>query len=169
MSKTKDLIYIALSAALIGLCAWIVIPFGIPFTMQTFAVCLIGATFGAKKGILAVLIYILMGICGLPVFSGFRAGIAPLTDLTGGYIIGFIFTAIIAGLGNKYNNMGITAMFMAFGILVCYIFGTLWVVLIHKINFTSALSMCVLPFIIPDGLKILLASVISKRLKRALK
>ena len=93
--KTIDMVYIALFSVLIGICSWISIPAAVPFTMQTFAIFLTVAVLGGKKGTASVLLYILMGLVGIPVFSGFKAGPGVLLGTTGGYIIGFIFTALL--------------------------------------------------------------------------
>ena len=90
--NTRDIVFTGVSAAIIALCAWITVPVGaIPVTLQTLAVCLIAGLFGAKRGTAAVLVYILIGAVGVPVFSGFKGGIGVLAGATGGYIIGFIF------------------------------------------------------------------------------
>lgn len=97
--KILNLTYIAMGAALIALCAWITIPIGpVPFTMHTFAVITIAGIFGWKRGTISVLVYIASGALGAPVFSGFKGGIGALAGVTGGYIVGFIFTALIVGL-----------------------------------------------------------------------
>ena len=90
----KDLSYIAMGVALIAVCSWISIPLPVPITLQTFAICLITAVLGLRLGLWAVVVYILLGAAGLPVFSGFRSGIGTLLGTTGGDIIGFVFTAL---------------------------------------------------------------------------
>ena len=94
-SHLQDIIYIGLFAALIAVCSQIQIPSAVPFTLQTFAVFLCTGLLGGKRGTISVLVYILLGIEGLPVFAGFKGGIVSLLGLTGGYIIGFVFTALI--------------------------------------------------------------------------
>lgn len=167
-----DCSYIALSAALIAICSWLSIPTTIPFTLQTFAVCLISALFGTKRGTLAVCVYILLGAVGIPVFSGFAGGIGVLLGTTGGYIIGFIFTAISVGLWLKRFGDGVfsLAVSMVLGIALCYVFGTAWFMFVYartsgSIGLLTALSWCVFPYLIPDGLKILLAVILCRRLK----
>ena len=94
----RDLCYIALFAAIIAVCAWISVPVGdIPVTLQTMGVCLAAAFLGLKRGTAAVAVYILLGLCGVPVFAGFTGGAAKLLMPTGGYIVGFIFTALVVG------------------------------------------------------------------------
>ena len=169
--KTTDLVYIGIFAALIAVCAWLSIPMAIPFTLQTFAVCLTAALLGAKRGTLTIAIYILLGMIGVPVFTGFKSGIAVITGPTGGYVAGFIFTALIIGfaadkLGSK---LWITILSMIIGVATCYLFGTVWYMIAYKTSFVSALSLCVVPFILPDLVKIILAAVLTGRLKKFIK
>ena len=93
--KTLDMAYIGLFAVVITICSWISIPTVVPFTLQTFAVFLAVAVLGGKRGTLSVIVYVLLGAVGLPVFSGFKGGIGVLLNTTGGYIIGFIFSALL--------------------------------------------------------------------------
>ena len=89
-SKTYDMVCIAVFAVIIAICSWISIPATVPFTLQTFAIFLTVGVLGGKKGSLAVLVYILLGAVGVPVFAGFSAGIGILFGNTGGYIVGFL-------------------------------------------------------------------------------
>lgn len=95
-TKALDLAYIALMAALIALCAWISVPLGpVPFTMQTFGIFAALGLLGGRRGTLAFLIYLLLGIVGLPVFSGFSAGAGVLFGATGGYLLGYLAAALL--------------------------------------------------------------------------
>ena len=172
--RIKDMVLIALFSAIIVICSLITIPSIIPFTLQTFAVFLCLNILGAKKGIISILIYILLGVAGLPVFSGFNGGLGALLNVTGGYIIGFIFSALafwlITAMLNKKTSKIVNLIASFTGLIVCYIFGTLWYVLLFikngdSISFASALMICVLPFIIPDILKILISVTISEKIK----
>ncbi len=169
--KTIDLVYIGLFAALIAVCAWISIPLTVSVTLQTFAVCLTAGLLGWKRATLTTIVYILLGIIGLPVFTGFNSGLAAVTGPTGGYIVGFIFTALIVGFAVEKVGRKIwqNVVFMVIGILVCYLFGTVWFVIAYKVSFVSALSTCVIPFLLPDAVKIVLAAVLVNRLKRFVK
>ena len=125
-SKTYDMVYIAVFAVLIAICSWISIPMTVPFTLQTFAVFLAVGVLGGKRGSLAVLIYILLGAVGIPVFAGFSGGVHALLGNTGGYIIGFLFSALVMWLieklfGRKTWVLGIS---MVLGLIVCYAIGT---------------------------------------------
>lgn len=173
--KIKDIVLISLFSAIIVVCSFITIPAAIPFTLQTFAVFLCLNILGAKKGIISILIYIFIGVVGLPVFSGFNGGIGALLNVTGGYIVGFIFSAlifwVITSVFNKKSRKIINLIASFMGLIVCYIFGTLWYILLfikngEAINFISAFTICVLPFIIPDILKIVLSVVISEKINK---
>jgi len=173
--KAKDISLIALFSAIIVICSLITIPSAIPFTLQTFAIFLCLNILGAKKGIISILIYIFLGVIGLPVFSGFNGGIGALLNVTGGYIIGFIFSALtfwlVTSVFNKKPKKIINLIASFSGLIVCYIFGTLWYILLfikngEAINFISAFTICVLPFIIPDILKIFLALSLSEKINK---
>jgi len=172
-SKTKALVYCGVFVALIAICSWISIPMTIPFTLQTFAICLTAALLGTKLGTITVIVYILLGLVGVPVFSGFKGGAAALMGPTGGYIIGFAFTAIIVGLitAKFGKKVPVLTIAMVIGVLVCYIFGTLWFVFVYTktkepVTIMTALSWCVIPYLIPDACKIALAVFLTKRLNR---
>ena len=174
--KTVDLAYVALGAVLIALCSWISIPAAVPFTMQTFAVFFMLSALGGKRGTASIAVYILLGAVGIPVFSQFNSGIGILLGNTGGYILGFIFMGLvywlIVGLFGKKLWVEIVAAVI--GLAVCYTFGTLWFMLVYaRANGTVALGAvlgwCVIPFIIPDIIKLGLALVLSHRLSPVLK
>ena len=92
--KTLDMVCTAMFAVIMAVCSWISIPAMVPFTLQTFGVFLAVGTLGGKRGSLAVLIYLLLGAVGLPVFSGFAGGLGYMMGSTGGYIIGFLLSAL---------------------------------------------------------------------------
>lgn len=167
----RDMAYISLSIAFISICAWICVPAAVPFTLQTFAIFLCSAVFGAKRAFTAVLLYIMLGAIGLPVFSGFRGGFGVLFGATGGYITGFLPSALIAGCRSNYReNTLVDITFMLAALFVCYAFGTVWYVGAYASGMSSvaaALAACVLPYIVPDMLKILLAAILARRLRSA--
>ena len=174
--KTLDMVYIALFACLMAICSWISIPGQIPFTLQTMGVFLAIGLLGGKRGTLALLVYILMGAVGLPVFSGFTGGIGRLLGMTGGYIVGFLASALVmwameALLGKK---KWVLAVSMVVGLLVCYAFGTAWFIVVYTgskgaITLGAVLGMCVIPYLIPDAVKIAVALVLTGILKRFVK
>ena len=110
----RDLTYIGIMVAFMAVCSWISIPTAVPFTMQTFAVFLAVGVFGGRRGTMAVLVYILLGAVGMPVFAGFSGGIGVLVGLTGGYIAGFVLTALIMwGMERAFGRK--TAVWLAMG------------------------------------------------------
>ena len=174
--KTVDMAYIALFAVLIAVCSWISIPSAVPFTLQTFGVFLAVGVLGGKRGTLAVLVYLLMGCVGMPVFAGFTGGIGIVLGSTGGYIVGFVFLALIMWAMERLFGKGTwaLALSMALGLVICYAFGTAWFMLVYArttsaIGMWTALGWCVFPYIVPDLVKIILALVICKRLTAAIR
>ena len=171
-TKTADLAHISLCAALICVCSWIQIPSVVPFTLQTFAVFFTALTFGAKKGLSATVVYILLGAVGAPVFSGFQGGVGALAGATGGFILGFIPAVIIVGLCSRKFGTGpiASALYCAAALAVCYSAGTVRYAFAYGGgNLLSAFYVCVLPFIVPDAAKIFLAVIVSKRIKKIIK
>ncbi len=176
-SKIKDIVFIGISAALIAVCSWISIPLPtVPITLQTMGVCLIAGLFGLKRGTLATAVYIALGALGVPVFSGFTGGVGIILGQTGGYIIGFIFTALIVGLASdKFKGRLLPLILsMVIGILVCYAFGTAWFAVVYAksnepASLLTILGWCVFPFLLPDAVKIAVAAVLANRLKKFVK
>ena len=174
--KTLDMVYIALFACLMAICAWISIPGQIPFTPPTLGVFLAVGLLGGKRGTVAVLVYILMGAVGLPVFSGFAGGLGKLLGMTGGYIVGFLVSALLmwameALFGSKKWVLPVS---MVVGLIACYAFGTAWFMVVYTsskgaITLGAVLGMCVIPYIIPDAVKIAVALLLTKALKRFVK
>ena len=167
----NDLATCAMGIALIAVCSWISIPAIVPFTLQTFAVCLVTALFGLKLGLWSVVGYILLGAVGAPVFAGFKGGFAALLGTTGGYIVGFLFTALVVGIAVDQFGRKLTLLIpaMVIGILLCYAFGTAWFMIVYArnsgpIGIGTALAWCVIPYLIPDAIKIVLASLLTGRL-----
>lgn len=174
-SRTYDVAYIGIFTALITICSWISIPAAIPFSLQTFAVFLAVSILGGKRGTLSVVVYVLLGAIGIPVFAEFTGGIGIILRSTGGYIIGFIFSALVMWFmeslfGRKLWVQGIS---MVLGLIACYAVGTAWFMFVYMrdtgaVGLTTVLGWCVVPFVIPDALKIVLALMLSSALKKPL-
>ena len=155
----------SLFAALISICAWISIPvLDIAFTLQTLGIFLTLGLLGGKQGSAAVLLYLLLGAAGMPVFSGFQGGIGCLAGVTGGYLWGFAFAGLSYRLLERFGRL--PAMIAAQ--LICYLCGSLWFYLYAGGGLWLILGRCVLPFLLPDAVKIALAAVLSRRLARHL-
>lgn len=174
-SRTYDVAYIGIFTALITICSWISIPTAIPFTLQTFAVFLSVSILGGKRGTLAVVVYVLLGAVGVPVFAEFTGGIGIIMNNTGGYIIGFIFAALVMWLTERILGRELWArgIAMVLGLIVCYAFGTAWFMLVYMrdsgaVGLSTVLGWCVIPYIIPDALKIALALTLSSLLRKPL-
>ena len=175
-NKTLDMVYIAMFTVLIAICSWISIPTTVPFTLQTFGVFVTVGVLGGKRGSLSVLIYLLLGAIGIPVFAGFTGGMGIVLGSTGGYIIGFLLSALLMWGMEKLlgKKTWVLALSMVLGLLVCYIFGTIWFMLVYTretgaIGLRTALGWCVFPFVIPDLGKIVLALLICKLLAKVIK
>ena len=175
-SKVLDMVYIAISAALIAICSWISIPTAVPFTLQTFAVFFVLLLLGGERGTIATLVYVLLGAVGVPVFAGFSGGIGILLGSTGGYIIGFLFVGLIYILFEKFFKKTIVMKIVALvlGLAVCYAFGTAWFMHVYikssgEVGLLTVLGWCVFPFIIPDLIKMALAVVVAKRIEPVIK
>ncbi len=172
-SKTYDIVYVAIFAVLIAICSWISIPTTVPFTLQTMGVFLSVAILGGRRGTLSVLVYILLGAIGLPVFAGFTGGVGILLGNTGGYIVGFLFSALAMwGIEHLFGSSTIVELVsMVVGLLICYVIGTIWFMAVYTnangpISLAAVLGWCVIPFIIPDLIKIAVALIIAPRVRR---
>lgn len=128
---------------------------------------------GGRRGTLAVLVYLLLGLVGLPVFAGFTGGPGALVTPSGGYLIGFLFSALVMwaverSFGRKLPVLGVS---MVLGLLVCYAFGTAWFMVVYPmggeaVGLWTALTWCVFPYAGFDALKIALALGLSAQLRR---
>ena len=165
--KTRDMSLIALMAAIIGVCSWISVPAAVPFTMQTFGVFAALLMLGGRRGTAAIALYIAIGIVGVPVFSGFQGGIGHILGPTGGYIIGFLFTGALFMCGESFMVKAHEKVMLFFGLLLCYLIGTIWFMKVGttETSIWKVLSVCVLPYVIPDLLKLFLADYISRRVR----
>ncbi|SDB21370.1 biotin transport system substrate-specific component [Pseudobutyrivibrio sp. YE44] len=174
--RTIDMAYIALGAALIAVCSWISIPTAVPFTLQTFAVFALLSLLGGKRGTLAILVYILLGAVGAPVFAGFSGGVGVLLGTTGGYILGFIITGLIYWAVTSFtkHSLVIEIITLVVGLAACYAVGTFWFMEVYSksngsIGAMTALGWCVFPFIIPDLIKLALALGLARRVRPVIK
>lgn len=172
----RDITHIALLAALIAVCSWISIPMTVPFTLQTMGVFTAVGLLGGKKGTVSVLVYILLGAVGLPVFSGFTGGIGILLGATGGFILGFLLCALLmwfmeALFGKK---KAVLLLSMVLGLVACYAAGAGWLMLYlarasKAMSLASVISLYILPFVIPDLVKIAVAMLIIGRMERIIR
>lgn len=168
-SRIQSLILTAVFTGIIILCSWLQIPAPIPFTLQTLGIYLCLAVLGGKNATLSVAVYIALGAMGLPVFSGFTGGVGALFGATGGFVWGFLFIPLSGWCLEKTPLKKNSLVFGAiFGTIICYICGMLWYSMVYMkgaLGFAAAFLSSVLPFVIPDAVKLAVAVIISGRLK----
>lgn len=164
--KARDLTLISVLAAVMAVCAWIAIPAAVSFTMQVFGVFCALFLLGGKRGFFAVLVYVLLGAIGLPVFSGFGGGFGVLLGPTGGFILSFPAAALVMwALENRLSVIWSAAAALA----LIYITGTVWFWLFTGGSLAPAILVCAAPYILPDAAKLALAYFAAGRLKKTLK
>ena len=174
--STKELILCGIFAALIAILAQISIPLPfttIPLTLQIVAIGVTGIILGSKCGFISILIYILIGAMGVPVFAGFKGGLSALFGPTGGFILGFpIMVGIIGYVKEKFNSPMLTVISLVLGLFIDYITGTILFSLITGNTIINSIMLCVIPFIIVDfiklGLAYIVGTTISKRVSSSL-
>lgn len=171
--SVRDMSVTAMMTVMIAVCSWISIPTTVPFTMQTFAVFCALNLLGGKRGFFAVLVYIMLGAVGVPVFAEFSGGFGVLLRPTGGYIVGFLFMAIIYWLAERIfgEHFVIKIISMVCGLDILYLFGTAWFMIIYSrsveaVDLMTALKWCVIPFVLWDLIKLSLAVTISEAVKK---
>ena len=148
------------------------LPFSpVPISLTNLVIFISVFILGMKDATISFLIYLLLGTVGLPVFSSFRAGLSVLAGPTGGYLIGFIFLALIQGFAMKYFDRKLlpTIIGMLIGMAVCYIFGTVWLAKLMSLSFKEGLFMGVIPYLPGDAVKIIIAVIVGPKLYAATK
>ena len=172
--KAKNMALCGLFTAVLTICAWISVPMGDSvITLQTFGIFLTLGLLGGKRGSLAVLVYLLLGAVGVPVFSAFRGGLGALLGTTGGYIFGFMLTSLIYWVITARKDTPLTRLIaMILGLAACYACGSYWYMTRYlstgSVTFALVLLKCVVPYLIPDAAKRALAWLLTCRLKRFL-
>ncbi len=169
--KLRDLTFVALMSAFIAVSSFIAIPIPSPvvITLQTLGIYLSLFMLGGKRGTASVLLYVALGAVGLPVFSGFSGGVGRLLDATGGFIWGFVLLAVIYWLLSFLTGK-LFIIRVAVSLAALYLMGSVWYAFVYLGGFADipyAMLVCVIPFVIPDIVKIFIAYYISKRLKKA--
>ena len=172
----QDMALVAVFTAIIAVCSFIQIGIGpVPFTLPPVGVFVAAGVLGTKRGTLSVIVYILLGAIGIPVFAG-SGGVGVIAGPTGGYIIGFVLTALIIGLITQLIKtesatlgMLISVVAMILGDVACFVIGTIQFMIVSGTNLAVTLGYCVTPFIIPDLAKIVVATIVVNRVKKYLK
>lgn len=167
----RGMVFTAIFAAIICVAAPFSVQAGpIPITLATFAIYLAGTILGGKRGMAAVAVYIMIGAVGLPVFSNFNGGFGALTGPTGGYIIGYIPLVFLTGIFSEMNSKKHLTMIvgMVLGTVALYAFGTAWYMIMSGRDLITSLSLCALPFIPGDAVKIVCTAAVAIPLKTKL-
>lgn len=170
--RTKMLILAAIFAAVIAVCSQIVIPLApVPINLATLAVFLTAGFLGVKYGTISTIVYVLLGVIGVPVFAGFKGGAGVIVGPTGGYIIGYIVCAAVSALllgilcrNEAYTYPKIIISLVA-GLFFCYLLGTIWFYIISGWTIGKILMACVVVFLPGDALKIAVASILIKKVR----
>ncbi len=167
--STRGMIYASLFGALTAIGALVSIPLQpVPVTLQTLFLYLAGSLLGGRLGALSQLIYLVLGVIGLPVFSGGKAGLGVFLGPTGGYLIGFVAGAFVTGKIVRWrDNPGLVWVVFAMlaGTAAVYALGVLQLVLVGRLPVEKAAAVGVLPFLPGDALKIAAASVITLKVR----
>ena len=166
--KLKGITNTALFVAVITVISQIAIPMPslVPITLQTFAICLTGYFLGFKTGGCAILVYVLLGAMGAPVFSSFQGGFSVILSHGGGFIVGFIPLALLCGASKKRP---VAIAFGCFGILICHLMGIIWYMVITKNPFIPSFVLVSLPYVFKDIALCVLAYFVSEKIKTKIK
>lgn len=167
--RTKQMVLIALMTAVTCVLGPLSIPLPfspVPISLTNFAIFLAIFVLGMKNGTISFIIYLLLGAVGVPVFSSFRGGLQVLAGPTGGYLIGFIFLALIMGFALDHFDRKLvpTIIGMIIGMAVCYAFGTVWLAKLLSLSFKEGLMMGVIPYLPGDAAKIIIAAIVGPKL-----
>ena len=169
--KTKEQVKTALTciiaAFILAIAAQISIPLpgGVPLTLQTFSVALIGFTLTQNKGIKTILTYLLLGVIGIPVFASGKCGIVTLFGLTGGFLLGFIPLVYFCSKAKKAKTTSKKIILSAIALATCHILGIIQYSILTTNNIINSFTLVSLPFLLKDSLSILLALMISEKIK----
>ena len=168
---TYQMAVTAVMAAVMCVLSPLSIPIGaVPIAMANLVICFAAWLLGPKFGTLSVVIYLLIGLIGVPVFAGYSAGVSILAGPTGGYLVGYLPLAFIGGLfiEKSNGNTVISGLGLILGDAVCYVLGTAWFVFQMQCELGYALSVCVYPFIAFDLTKIVISCIIGSLLRKRL-
>lgn len=168
--KTKRLIICALFTAIICIIAPFSIMIGpVPVTFTLFALGLSAFVEKSKWAAVSTGVYIIIGLVGVPVFSGFKSGVSAIMSPTGGFVFSYVFIVIILGMCSKTEKKSVIVLWCALALLVCYACGVIWYIIITSSDIITALMLCVVPFIPFDILKLYAAYVVAKAVRKRLK
>lgn len=173
---TVSMVMMALFAAVTCVLAPLAVPIGpVPISLTNLVIYISLYVLGWKQGTITYIVYLLIGLIGLPVFSGFEGGIGKLAGPTGGYLAGFILMSVICGVFiEKWHetslvHITLNMVGMILGTIVAYAFGTAWFCISTGAGILAALSLCVFPFIIGDLIKMVIAVVVGPLIGKQIK
>ncbi|MBR3150767.1 MAG: biotin transporter BioY [Erysipelotrichaceae bacterium] len=166
--KIRAMVMTALGAAIISALAPIAIPLGnfVPISLATLGVMLCGAVLGRKTGTMATLIYLILGMVGMPVFANYSSGAAILIGPTGGYLVGYLPLAYLTGLLAEKENKTMLIAGMVIGTAVLYALGTVWFMHVTTMDLKASLGLCVIPFLFGDTCKMITVFLLRDALRR---
>ena len=168
---TYQMAVTAVMAAVLCVLGPLTVPIGaVPISLANFVICLSAWLLGPKFGTLSVAIYLVLGLVGIPVFSGYGAGLAKVAGPTGGYLVGYLLLAFIGGLfiEKSKGQPVVSAVGLILGDAACYVLGTAWFVFQMKCELGHALAVCVYPFLLLDLAKIVVSCVVGALLRKRL-
>lgn len=167
----NDMVLTGMFAAVLAVIAQLSIPMpsGVPATIQMFGVALCGVVLGWKAGGISMLIYLLIGAMGAPVFANFGGGLGTLFGKTGGFLIGYPFMAVLCGLSEKVKPFYAKLLLCFSGLLVCHLFGTLQYMLLTGMRFPAAALLMSLPYLLKDALLVSAATALGRVFRTALR
>lgn len=166
--KTKTITKVAILTALFSIVAPIVIPFGlVPISLSTLILCIMSTILKPKEIVISMILYLFIGIIGIPVFANFQGGFGVLVGPTGGYLIGYIFAGFIMSLINNVTKKKIVYPFsFLIGTMILYFFGTVHFMLVMNMNFRESIVITIYQFAVGDILESIIALVISLMLNK---
>jgi len=168
-TRTRSMVLAAVLAAATAILAQIMLPIGpVPFNLALLGVFLAGCLLPVGWAVASIAVYVLLGVFGIPVFAGFSGGPAVLAGPTGGYIVGYLFVALLSALAVRSGKLAVSALGMIAGLIVCYALGTGWFMIATGRGLGESLMLCVVPFLLPDLAKGALALLVSRAVKARL-
>lgn len=169
--STKTIVTIGMFAAVLSVLSILAIPMpsGMPITLQTFAVALCGYVLDAKRGTATVLIYILLGAIGIPVYSGMHGGISWLFSYTGGFLWGFVFLALLCGLAMTTTKMPVRIALSGIGLVICHALGVMQYAMVAEVTIHAAFLTVSAPYLIKDGISLMGAYAVARPIRKNLK
>ena len=166
---TYQMAVTAVMAAVLCVLGPLTVPIGaVPISLANFVICLTAWLLGPKFGTLSVVLYLALGTIGIPVFSGYGAGLAKLAGPTGGYLVGYLLLAFIGGMfiEKSKGNPVVSAVGLVLGDAACYVLGTIWFMVLTGLDLPTSLTYCVIPYLPGDVIKIALASLLTSQLDK---